>query len=680
MGRGLVAGHGLPRLAVGIATLGLLGLTVQTPASQAATIPDLVGVVPSAATPQVLDDGSGTAQVRAIAEVGKKVVLGGTFTRISDAGGPVRSARNLAVYDATTGLVTLLPVVNGTVSALLPGPKPGTVLVGGSFTAVGSTSVRNLALVNISTGLVSRSFTPPTVDGGVTDLAIVGSHVLVAGRFRTVGGVAQTALVSLSATTGRADHWLSLTFTGHHNWRATNVTDAKAAVGITRMATNPSGSKLVVIGNFTSINRLPRDQMAVIDLAASSPRVSATWATTSLKSACKRIKYDSWVRDVAVSPDGSYAVVTSTGGPYPGTLCDSAARFELNTRSRDVPPTWVAAAGGDTLLSVAIAATAVYVGGHMRWLNNSTGANSAGSGAVPRASLAALDPTSGLPFSWNPGRHPRGYGVTALLLTARGLYVGSDTDYLGNEAYLRPRIALLPLSNGSVLPDLTAPTQPDVYRAGPPDLGGGEIERLHVGATGVDHRWDTPLTTTVDWSQVRGAFTAGNQLWTAMADGSLVRRSFDGVSVGSPEVVEPWADPAWSEQQTGSAVDQTYLGQPSALASLLPTVTSLTYSDGWLFYTTAGSPALNVRAFNPESGIVADRASVVRDVGMPTTISSMFVQGDSAFLADADGSLTRRPLLGQTLGSTSTVVGGPGVDGIDWSQAVLFSGPGPTVP
>ncbi len=677
---GSMTGRSLLRLALALALLGLAGLTVEAPASQAATTPDLVGVVPSAATPHVLDDGSGTARVLAIAEVGNKVVLGGTFTRVSDVGGPVRSARNLAIYNATTGLITMLPVVNGTVTALLPGPRAGTVLVGGSFTAVGSTTVRNLALVNVSTGLVSKSFTPPTFDGAVTDLAQVGTHVLVGGKFRTVGGVAQTSLVSLSATTGKADHWLSLTFKGHHNWRATNVTDAKAALGITRMATNAAGSKLVVIGNFTSIDGLPRDQMAVIDLAPSPPRVSATWATTSLKSACKRTRYDSWVRDVAVSPDGSYAVVTSTGGSYPGTLCDSAARFELTTRSRDVPPTWVAAAGGDTLLSVAIAPRAVYIGGHMRWLNNSEGANSAGSGAVPRASLAALDPDSGLPYSWNPGRHPRGYGVTALLLTARGLYLGSDTDYLGNQAYLRPRIALLPLANGSVLPDLAAPAQPDAYRAGAPDLAPGDVERLHLGASGVDHRWDTPLTTTVDWDQVRGAFTAGDQLWTAMADGSLASRAFDGVSVGSPEVVEPWADPAWADQQTGSAVGQTYLGRASTLADLLPDVTGLTYSEGLLFYTTAGSTSLNVRAFNPESGIVADRAAVVRDVVVPTTISSLFAQDGFMYLADADGTLTRRPLLGQTLGTAATLVGGPGVDGIDWSQAILFSGPGPAVP
>ena len=40
-----------------------------------------------------------------------------------------------------------------------------------------------------------------------------------------------------------------------------------------------------------------------------------------------------------------------------------------------------------------------------------------------------------MPLAWNPGRNPRGAGAYALLATPQGLYVGSDTNYIGNYQY-----------------------------------------------------------------------------------------------------------------------------------------------------------------------------------------------------------------------------------------------------
>jgi len=97
-------------------------------------------------------------------------------------------------------------------------------------------------------------------------------------------------------------------------------------------------------------------------------------------------------------------VVVTAGGGTPGTLCDAAARWETHKRGLRQRPTWVDYAGGDSLLSVAVSSPAVYVGGHQRWMNNPKGHNSAGPGAVPRPSIAALDPVSGMPLRWNPGR------------------------------------------------------------------------------------------------------------------------------------------------------------------------------------------------------------------------------------------------------------------------------------
>ncbi len=72
-----------------------------------------------------------------------------------------------------------------------------------------------------------------------------------------------------------------------------------------------------------------------------------------------------------------------------------------------------------------------------------------GPGALVRSGIAALDPYSGVPLSWNPGRD-RGRGVEALHATDEYLMVGSDTPYFAGQ--LRQRLAMLPVAGGTVNP------------------------------------------------------------------------------------------------------------------------------------------------------------------------------------------------------------------------------------
>ena len=155
------------------------------------------------------------------------------------------------------------------------------------------------------------------------------------------------------------------------------------------------------------------------------------------------------MRDVEMSPDGSYFVVATTGGPHSGTLCDTAARLETYAVGTTLAPTWTDNSGGDTLWGVDITQAAVFVGGHNRWMNNPNGTDSAGQGAVPRPGLSALDPQTGVPLKWNPGRNPRGEAAYEIYQTDDGVWVVSDTDWIGDRRYQRPRIAFFPYSEGS---------------------------------------------------------------------------------------------------------------------------------------------------------------------------------------------------------------------------------------
>ena len=111
-------------------------------------------------------------------------------------------------------------------------------------------------------------------------------------------------------------------------------------------------------------------------------------------------------------------------------------------------PTWTQNSGGDTLWGVEVTQSAVYVGGHNRWINNPNGADSAGQGSVPRPGLSALDPQTGIPLKWNPGRNPRGEAAYEIYETDAGIWITSDTDWIGDRRYQRPRISFFPYDEG----------------------------------------------------------------------------------------------------------------------------------------------------------------------------------------------------------------------------------------
>ncbi|XAN39249.1 malectin domain-containing carbohydrate-binding protein [Micromonospora schwarzwaldensis] len=457
--------------AFGAAVLGIAALFTPVPAlaAPAATVaPDhstLVGEVPSDKTPNIND-----GNVVAIHDAGSKVIVGGSFTNAQNRGSspvPV-DRRGVLAFDKATGKIdnAFAPVLDGDVTAIIAGPTPGTVYVAGTFNKVGDKNFRKLALLNVADGTPVDGFKGPAFNGTVNDLALIDGHLLVGGIFSTVTATTnRNGLASLNPTTGAVDEYLTVSLTEHHNWTPTNG-GASAGVGVEKLTVSPNGKHLVVIGNFKKADGAVHDQIVRINLGTSSATV-ADWNTDDYSGACKYSAFDSWVRDAQFSPDGKYFVVVTTGASYPGTLCDSAARWETDATGAGQKPTWTNFSGGDTFLSVGISEKAIYVGGHFRWSNNPLARDKAGPGAVPRASIAALDPASGLPLAWNPGRNPRGYGVTEMLVTPQGLWLGSDQEYIGNFEYQRKRLAFFPLDGGSTPHSTSTKGLPgDVYQAG----------------------------------------------------------------------------------------------------------------------------------------------------------------------------------------------------------------------
>jgi hypothetical protein len=369
-------------------------------------------------TPHVLD---GT--VYAFAEVGTKVIVGGSFTKIRNAGSSTTiSQKNLFAYDRATGKIDtgFRPAVNSVVYALAPGPSD-TVFAGGAFTTVNGATDKGLVRLT-STG--KRTGTFGLSSGYVRDVITRGSQLYVGGQFTKINGVARSRLARLDATTGAVDSKINFSFSDPINGGALKVYD---------MALSPSGAKLVVTGSFMKIDGHSRVQVAVINTSGSL----SSWATSRYGRVCNNVAYDSYIRDVDFDPAGSYFVVVTTGGPYGNkTLCDSAAKWDATKTGSGQQPVWVNWTGGDTLLSVSVTGAAVYVGGHQRWLDNPYGHDTAGAGAVSRPGIGAINPATGKALSWNPTR-TRGHGVEVLDAYAGGLFVGSDTEELGHEYHAR---------------------------------------------------------------------------------------------------------------------------------------------------------------------------------------------------------------------------------------------------
>jgi len=410
--------------AAALVTAGVAGIV---PAVADVAQPRVVSANPVDWTPHALD---GT--VRAVAVVGGTTVVGGTFTAIADRGARFRYRQPyLFAFDARTGALrtSFAPRLDGAVYSLAAGPG-NTVYVGGAFRTVNGVAQRGITQLSLADGSRAATFRARINWGDVRTLAVAGSRLYAGGTFTAVNGVARAALARLDGRTGALDAGFDARLTAQNMARA-RVED---------LALSPDRRRLVVAGAITHVAGVQRVQLAMLDVAG--PRAVLTgWYTGAFRHQCDPT-FDTYLRGVDFAPDGSYFVVVTTGtNSSPPTLCDVAARFETAGPGRH-RPTWVNHTGGNTLLSVAVTGSAVYVGGHQKWLDNPHGNKTAGPGAVWRPGVGAINPRTGRALPWNP-TSSRGVGVRALVATPQGLYVGSDTDTLANEYH--GRIGFFPL-------------------------------------------------------------------------------------------------------------------------------------------------------------------------------------------------------------------------------------------
>lgn len=359
--------------------------------------------------------------------IGRTVIVGGSFTQVTNSARTRTYARrNLFAYGLYDGVVhPFAPTVDGAVYALAAGPG-NTVYVGGAFKTVNGVKQRGLARIAVADGRRISAFRARINWGDVRALNARSNRLYVGGTFTRISGTARSALARINPITGSADAAFDPRLSA----------PGLARARVEHFDLSPDGARLIAVGAMLKAGAAERVQIAMFDVSGATARL-ANWFTDAYKPTCMP-GFDTYLRQVKFSPDGTYFVVVATGRlSSPTKLCDSAARFEVAGPGRH-NPTWVQRTGGDSLYAVAVTGAAVYVGGHQRYLDNPHGSDATGPGpgAVARVGIGALNPKTGKALPWNPTRD-RGVGVRAFVSTPAGLLVGSDTEMLGREYHGR---------------------------------------------------------------------------------------------------------------------------------------------------------------------------------------------------------------------------------------------------
>ena len=583
----------IPRLLAVLASFALIAVGPMPAHALETAQSVVVNPDPADWTPQIQD-----GEVDAIVQVGTKVIVGGTFTQVRKFDTSAIITRNyLFAFDMNTGVIdpNFVPQLDKAVTSLVLAPDGTSVFVGGNFSTVNGASFKKVVRLRISDGQVISGF-KANANAKVTDLEFNNGMLYVAGNFTQIKSTARSGLARLDPNTGAVDPNLDLPFTD----------PLRGVLGIEEMDVSPDGSKLVAIGAFGKVAGLDRVQVAVLDVGA-TPATVSSWQTsdypvyvTGTTTTWCSSSFTSYMRSVKISPDGTYFVIATTGAYRANRLCDTASRWELNATGPNQHPTWTDWSGGDTTWSVGLTGAAVYVGGHFRWWNNSYAGDTAGPGAVAREGIAALDPLTGLPFSWNPS-HERGEGIFTLPSTPDGLWAGSDTDHSGGEFH--QKISFFPIAGGVAPPQIVPYTLPgDLYNM---DQTSGALNRRSFDGISFGSTSSVPG---INWQNARGAFMLNGKLYYGMTDGWLYSRTFDGSTFGAQTQLDLHG---LQNQPSSTFLIPGTTTRVPAFTTDIAAMTGMFYDNGRIYYTVNknGSAGVNnnklyYRYFNPESGIV----------------------------------------------------------------------------
>lgn len=421
-----------------------------------------VSNVPASGTPTLAFSGK-TEQIRQLVQCDGTIYAVGSFTRIEWKGTTYKRQNAFSFSARAPYQVTNWhPDVNGEVNTIgFSGSSCRTAYIGGIFTSVGKTRVKNLAALRTRTGAVDSRFRH-RANAEIDTIASHGAHLLVGGFFTSINGSRTHAyMASLDPGTGAVGSFINLHISGSYSYCLRKRCAAANHTRIYNQQISHNGALDLVEGDFTSVEGKARQQIFMLHLRGRQAAVTG-WTSPEFREHCW---FDEpfYLHAASWSPNDKTVYVATTGfhpydkskSSFPLTgLCDAAAAFPASSKS--VHQRWINYTGCDSLYATAAGSAMAYFAGHERWSQDAHGCNRQGPNAYPAPGMEGLYPHTGRLFLNQSGTagyysRARGLGADDMLLTGEGLWIASDNfENNGQCGGVRGDygICFLPYSNG----------------------------------------------------------------------------------------------------------------------------------------------------------------------------------------------------------------------------------------
>ncbi len=440
------------RMRVGAAILAVLATLIVAGGAEASVPP---GSIPVGASWQT------NGRVETIVVVGSTAYVGGEFTSVRPSGSPLGTGevgRNhaYAINVDTGALLPWDPEANNTVQSIVVSGQ--TVYLGGTFGTVGGKTHARVAAVDGTTGAAIQTF-KAKANGSVNAMAVGPNGLFLGGNFTTVDKGTANHLAEVDLATGAlVPGWVA-------------STDQK----VTAMALSADGTRLVIAGNFLTIN----NGFGQRYLGAVSPATGATMAWFSHPT------YP--VITLALDAQGVYVAGNGNGG--------NVAAFNPTTGQQ----LWIGGVDGN-VQAIAVDSGTVYVGGHFNNYCGHTGGINVCRTPTARDHLMSLDEPTGNILPW----HPSANGVLGVFALAAGdgtLSAGGDFTKIGGVAQ----------QGFGEFPQINAPTLNDSCGGAPTNVNPVTVTASGSASTGpgfAGYKYQTSTDGGVTWGAVRNGPTA----------------------------------------------------------------------------------------------------------------------------------------------------------------------------